>query len=127
MEYLNNFITLEKVRKGEKVKVFVDFQEGLSGFYISPFMLIPFIENAFKHVSTVTNGENKISICLNRKDNDLIAIIENTTEKILKHEVGGIGLKNVKRRLELLYPESHQLSIQEDEEKYCVNLSLRIA
>jgi LytS/YehU family sensor histidine kinase len=127
IEYLNNFITLEKVRKGEKVKVLVDFQEGLSGFYISPFMLIPFIENAFKHVSTVTNGENKISICLKRKDNDLIASIENTTEKIQKHEVGGIGLKNVKRRLELLYPESHQLSIQEDEEKYCVNLTLRIA
>lgn len=127
IEYLNNFITLEKVRKGEKVKVQVDFQEGLSGFYISPFMLIPFIENAFKHVSTVTNGENRISICLKRKDNDLIATIENTTEKILKHEVGGIGLKNVKRRLELLYPESHQLSLLEDEEKYCVNLSLRIA
>lgn len=127
IEYLNNFIILEKVRKGEKVKVQVDFQEGLSGFYISPFMLIPFIENAFKHVSTFANGENKISICLKRKGDELIATIENTTERILKHEVGGIGLKNVKRRLELLYPESHQLSLQEAEDKYCVNLSLQIA
>jgi len=126
IEYLNNFITLEKVRKGEKVKVHVDFKNGLSGFYISPFLLIPFIENAFKHVSTLSAKENKIVLCIKRVGDELIATIENTTEKVLKHEVGGIGLKNVKRRLELLYPESHQLSIHEDDEKYSVNLSLRI-
>ena len=127
IEYLNNFITLEKVRKGEKVKVQVNFQEGLSGFYISPFLLIPFIENAFKHVSNLANAENKITIHVKRVGDELIASIENTVEKILRNEVGGIGLKNVKRRLELLYPETHQLTFHEDAEKYCVNLSLRIA
>ena len=127
IEYLNNFITLEKVRKGEKVKVQVDFKEGLSGFQLSPFLLIPFIENAFKHVSNLGSRENKITIRIKREGNELIANIENTTEKMLKYEVGGIGLKNVKRRLELLYPGSHQLSVHEDDEKYCVNLSLQIA
>jgi LytS/YehU family sensor histidine kinase len=127
IEYLNNFIMLEKIRKGEKVRIQVNFDENLSGFYISPFLLIPFVENAFKHVSNLANGQNKIGISMKRDGDKLIATIENTTDKILNKEVGGIGLKNVKRRLELLYPDSHQLSSHEDDEKYCVNLSLLIA
>ena len=128
IEYLNNFITLERVRKGDKVNVRVDMNGSLSGFQISPFMLIPFVENAFKYVSNFSNKENLIYIGLHRKDDQLNIQIENTTERLLVNPVvGGIGLKNVKRRLELLYPESHQLIVKENENKYSVFLSLTIA
>lgn len=126
IEYLQNFITLEKIRKGDKINVQVEMNGSLSGFQISPFMLIPFVENAFKHVSNLSGNANKISIKLYREADELHATIENTTERIISNGVGGIGLKNVKRRLELLYPESHQLTIQDQEDKYAVQLTLKI-
>ena len=126
IEYLQNFITLEKIRKGDKISVQVDMNGSLSGFQISPFMLMPFVENAFKHVSNLSSKANSISIKLYREEDKLHATIENTTERIVSNGVGGIGLKNVKRRLELLYPESHQLIIQDQEDMYSVQLTLKI-
>ncbi len=127
LEYLHNFIALEKIRKGEKLSVHVEQHGNLSGFELSPFLLIPFVENAFKHVSTAAGHENKISIRLHRESNRLIVNIENTTEKTMLYDVGGIGLKNVRRRLELLYPGSHELDISEKDAQYTVYLSLTIA
>ena len=127
IEYLKNFITLEKIRKGEKVNVKFELDGNLSGFEISPFMVIPFVENAFKHVSNFSDGSNVISITMRRVEDQLHVNVENTTEKTISTGVGGIGLKNVKRRLELLYPETHQLSIREDHDKYYVHLSLKIS
>jgi LytS/YehU family sensor histidine kinase len=126
LEYLHNFIALEKIRKGEKIKVNVEQHGNLSGFELSPFLLIPFVENAFKHVST-GQKENIISIILQRENNTLTARIENTTEKKVAQVVGGIGLQNVRRRLELLYPDLHKLDIHENDAEYAVSLSLTIS
>jgi sensor histidine kinase YesM len=123
---IQNFIALEQIRKGEKVKVTLDLPDGLSGFEISPFLLIPFVENAFKHVSNSTQG-NTICIEFKRETGRFLAAIENTTDNLIKNEVGGIGLKNVKRRLELLYPGKHALQIVEHPGKFKVHLSLDIA
>jgi two-component system LytT family sensor kinase len=124
--YLHNFIALEKIRKGEKIKVHIEQHGNLSGFELSPFLLMPFVENAFKHVST-GEKENVISIILERENNTLTARIENTTEKKVAQVVGGIGLQNVRRRLELLYPGSHKLDIDENDSEYAVHLSLTIS
>lgn len=125
LDYLHNFIALEKIRKGEKINVQLEQQGNLSGFELSPFLLMPFVENAFKHVST-GGKENVISILLQRDNNTLVARIENTTEKREAQRVGGIGLQNVMRRLELLYPGAHQLDIHEKDTHYSVHLSLTI-
>ncbi len=126
MEYLKNFVALEKIRKGEKVRVELVIGEGMSGFMIAPFMLIPFLENAFKHVSTSSDRENKISIAFSRMDNQFTATFFNTSDNLKRNEVGGIGLKNVKRRLELLYAYKHELEIKEESNAYAVNLSINI-
>jgi two-component system, LytTR family, sensor kinase len=126
IEYLNNFIALEKIRKGEKVKVTFEQQGNLSGFEIAPFLLIPFFENAFKYVSTVSVHENAIHIVLKRDNDQLVALIDNTTDNIIHQGVGGIGLKNVRRRLELLYPGKHSLEIGDGVGLYSVHLSLTI-
>jgi two-component system LytT family sensor kinase len=99
LEYLKNFIALEQVRKGEKIKVSVEQQGELSGFEIAPFMLIPFVENAFKHVSNFSSGKNIIGIEFKREADWFKAIIENTTDNLIKNEVGGIGLKNVRTKI----------------------------
>jgi LytS/YehU family sensor histidine kinase len=126
LEYLHNFIALERIRKGEKLNVRLEQHGNLSGFELSPFMLMPFVENAFKHVST-GGKENSISIVLERENDKLLARIENTTERTVPQDVGGIGLKNVRRRLELLYPGLHALDIRENDVQYSVYLSLTIA
>jgi LytS/YehU family sensor histidine kinase len=88
--------------------------------------LIPFVENAFKYVSNFSQG-NTICIQFGRTGDRFTAKIENTTDNLIKNEVGGIGLKNVRRRLELLYPGKHELQVAERAGKFTVHLSLEIA
>jgi two-component system, LytTR family, sensor kinase len=127
VEYLNNFVALEKIRKGDKIKVDLLASTELQGFQVAPFMLIPFLENAFKYVSGFSSSENKIIIKLWREENLFHAHFFNTTDNLIRSEVGGIGHKNVKRRLELIYPNKHQLEILEKPGTYKVMLSLDIA
>ncbi len=124
MEYLRNFVELEKIRKGGKVKVSFEISEGTSGLMIAPFMLIPFLENAFKHVSTYSDKENFIQVSISRHADSLKASFLNSSDNLVRHEVGGIGLKNVKRRLELLYPAKHVLAIKDEAEIFEVDLTL---
>jgi two-component system LytT family sensor kinase len=126
VEYLNNFVALEKIRKGDKIKVDLIASSELQGFQVAPFMLIPFLENAFKYVSGFSASENKIIIKLWRDENRFHAHFFNTTDNLVRAEVGGIGHKNVKRRLELIYPNNHQLEILEKPGTYKVMLSLDI-
>lgn len=125
--YLDNFVSLEKLRKGEKVKVRVKHEGELSGFEIAPFLLIPFFENAFKYVSNFSDTENIIDITLKRHDSTFTADIINTCDNLAKNDVGGIGLRNVSRRLELLYPGKHQLVIHDQDGLYSVHLALSLA
>lgn len=124
IEYLNNFITLEKLRKGDKVTVHYQQDGNLNGFLIAPFMLIPFLENAFKFISNYKEKPNEIHILLKRDEERLTACFKNTYEEIPRNGVGGIGLKNVKRRLDLLYPQKHLLQIDHHQETYSVTLTL---
>ncbi|MCI0750608.1 MAG: histidine kinase [Flammeovirgaceae bacterium] len=125
IEYVKNFIALERMRKSDKVRVNIEI-ESLSGFEIAPFLLIPFLENAFKYVSNYNDLENFIEIKLSRQGDKLRVNFINTTDRVLKTNVGGIGLKNVKRRLELLYPGKHDLSIRDEDGMYSVDLRLEI-
>ena len=126
LEYLQNYIALEKLRKGDKIKVEYTPEGNLAGFQIAPFLLIPFLENAFKFVSNNGNGLNEIRFRLTRTDDRLTAVFYNTHDALPKGPVGGIGLKNVKRRLELLYPNRHTLDIEQTPNTYTVTLTLTL-
>jgi len=127
LEYLQNYMALEKLRKGERVKVEFATEGNLSGFQIAPFMLIPFLENAFKYVSNYADYPNTIRVEFLRSNEKFTARFFNTHESLPPGAVGGIGLKNVKRRLELLYPDQYELTIEEKPDTYFVTLSLKIA
>ncbi|WP_159453755.1 sensor histidine kinase [Ohtaekwangia koreensis] len=127
LEYIQNYIALEKIRKGDRVHVEYSSEGMMSGFLIAPFMLIPFLENAFKYVSNYPDFANTIRVKLLRTDSQLVVTFFNTHENLPRNTVGGIGLKNVKRRLELLYPDQYQLAIEEKPGTYSVTLSLKIA
>lgn len=127
LDYLDNFIELEKIRKGNRLKLEFLKEGQLQGFELAPLMLIPFLENTFKHLSSYTDRPNLIQIRISRKGNLLEAEFFNTCDSNRKTEVGGIGLQNIKRRLELVYPGRYQLKLQPGENEYLVNLKIDIS
>jgi LytS/YehU family sensor histidine kinase len=128
INYIRNYTALQQIRKEEDLVVHLTINPEVRGFTIAPLLFIAFIENAFKYVSNNESEENKVEISLNRQDGFLLFRTFNTKEKNpgrpLKHQ--GIGIANVKRRLELLYPGRHDLSIQEADHSYEVTLKIQV-
>ena len=132
IEYLESFIALQKMRFGDGVEVIfdkkLDFVHSSDGFeyLIEPMLLIPFVENAFKHGIGMIS-QPFIYINLEVKDNqmrfDVVNKLDKTTDEA-KDADSGIGLKNVSRRLELLYGSSHHLKAEIEGEKFIVNLKI---
>ncbi|HXA00422.1 MAG TPA: histidine kinase [Cytophagaceae bacterium] len=120
IEYLNNYIELQKMRVRGDVNIIFLTKGNFSENVIEPMLLIPFIENAFKHGS-------EISIDLNLTGNTMYLKIENRVNPNKENDkASGIGLNNVKRRLNLLYAERHKLSIEENKDKYIVQLKITL-
>jgi len=124
--YISNYIALQKSRMNERVSVQFDHQ--LDGHvYIAPLMLITFIENAFKYVGFDEQQDNRISILLKYSEARLEFAIFNTKDGFLSklsEDASGLGIANVKRRLELLYPGRYDLKVNDDTAGFTVNLTL---
>lgn len=124
--YMNDYIALEKLRKGNTVQLNYEVKESVKDFSIAPLLIIAFVENAFKHLSS--DEENYIHILMDRQNNTFTLRIENSKDEMpVQQEAGGIGQINVKRRLELLYPNQHQLKIYDSPKKYLVLLSIQLS
>ncbi len=128
MDYLNDYVKLQRLRKGENYQITFNQSENIKNFLIEPLLLIPFVENSFKHLSHFDKEKNQVKIDVSRESNHIHLRVDNTIngERINKKNNGGIGLINVKRRLELLYPQKHTLEIVEDKDWYKVNLNIEI-
>lgn len=127
LQYLQDYVDLQKLRKEDKYSVSFQYTSRVSGFDIEPLLLIPFVENAFKHVSAHGDNKDYIQIGLDRLNGSLIFNTENSTASIRSTDPHcGIGLQNVKRRLELLYPDKHELVITQRDNSYSIQLKLKI-
>jgi two-component system, LytTR family, sensor kinase len=125
LTYLLNYIELQRLRKDDNYIITFDSGEGVKDFSIAPLLMIVFVENAFKHVSNYSDRNNEISISLQRSDSAFTMKVTNTKDSHVNGKaVGGIGLRNVKRRLDLLYNGSHTLHIQDNPGLYSVELSI---
>jgi two-component system LytT family sensor kinase len=129
--YIENFIALEKLRQEPGMKINVHLPSNACSLYIAPFVLMPFIENAFKHVAKQKEEQGEINIHISIKQETLLLEVSNTTnEQQQLVEViayGGIGLVNVQRRLELIYPQQHELQIEDNGDEYKVRLGLQLS
>jgi LytS/YehU family sensor histidine kinase len=128
-DFIKNFIQLEKLRLGEHIQVTDNMESVADYFQIAPFILLPFVENAFKHVSQNENETNSINIESAVRDNVFHLTVRNTCEDGNREGAklnGGIGLQNVKRRLELLYPGKYNLDIKKENKIHTVNLKLNV-
>ena len=126
VEYLKSFIELQQLRFKPDNFVKFNITGDTEGFTIAPMIFIPFVENAFKHGSKKVDSPG-IIITLNVDDKKTIFEVMNfatTEEKSNKDTVGGIGLQNVKRRLELLYKDKYKISLSQPENQYIVKLEI---
>lgn len=121
--YLQNYVALQRARSNENLQIDLDVQIQNKEIKIAPLLFIPFIENAFKFSTRDDNRTNHIEISLKQSDNRIVFTCSNNYEDSTQ-DTGGIGLSNVKRRLELLYKDRYTLEIQKDVTNYSVNLTL---
>jgi len=130
-EYLESYVALQKLRFGRDVKIIfnMELSDEESNGNIEPMLLIPFIENAFKHGTGYVNHPFiQISLSVNRRE--LVFLVRNkfdAAKHASKDECSGIGLNNVRSRLTLLYPNRHDLVINADKNVFSINLILKLS
>ncbi|MCZ4242604.1 sensor histidine kinase [Pedobacter punctiformis] len=131
LDYLNNYIDLQKLRTSRSADIRIDTQieEQLNNLHITPMLLIPFVENAFKHGISLQQP-SYIKITLQTKESTLYFDISNSiyikADNDPEKLKSGIGLENVKQRLALLYMGKHELIIRETAKEFFVHLTLQL-
>ncbi|MDP2174601.1 MAG: histidine kinase [Bacteroidota bacterium] len=132
LQFIKDYIELEKLRLGEKTTINISTQGNLKGIQIEPFLFINFIENAFKHGANPTLGKSFISIqyLIDEENKTLFFKISNSKPNKLNNlnhnSIGGIGLKNVQTRLNILYPNKHEIKIADETDTYTVSLKIKL-
>ncbi|MDI1323466.1 MAG: histidine kinase [Algoriphagus sp.] len=131
INYLRNYLDLQMLRFGKESKLEVDIQisEELCHGEIAPMLLIPFVENAFKHgISLKEKSRIKLNLrCIAGSVHlDLVNSVHPEKPAENSREESGIGLDNVKKRLELVYPNKHQLNIIKNDSDFFVHLSIQL-
>jgi sensor histidine kinase YesM len=129
VNYVRNYLDLERLRQGKNMEISFEVNGTIAQQKIAPLMFIPFLENSFKHGASNHLAEGGfVHIKLNIEEHNVHLFIENSKPEVpIRHtgkRSGGIGLVNVKRRLNLLYPEQYKLKIEEKPTTYTVNLYL---
>ena len=131
LHYIRNYVAIQTLRmeKGSDVRLAIG--EGMCDFSIAPLLILPIVENAFKHVSNFKEPQkNKIHLTIENPDKkNLFVKVINTYDSLdsQKHlmETGGLGIQNVRRRLELLYPGRHELHIGKEQDTFHTTLKLQ--
>lgn len=126
--YLQDYVDLQKLRREVHDEVQFTCSDSVKGFLIEPLLLMPFVENSFKHLSHFSSGKkNRVEIDADRVNGEFRFSVVNTIDySSTKDPIGGIGLKNVKRRLELLYDKKHELQVKESGELFKIELKIKI-
>jgi len=127
IKIIENYIELEKIRFSNRVDINFTTDLKSQGIQIPPMLIIPFIENAFKHGVAKSIEKSWIKISIKETDGALNILVANSkTQSKVEDKTGGIGLMNVKKRLSLLYKEKYELNIFEKQMQYTVSLSIPI-
>lgn len=124
---IENYVSLEKIRYGDRVKI--SFQKDITGKEkIAPLLLLTFIENAFKHGVKEEINQATIEIEIAKNNEELNFSIKNTKPKGIEivEEKKSIGLQNIKKQLDLLYPKAYDLMIQNQPTSFTANLKLNV-
>ena len=125
VDYIKNFISLQQLKDEDIKNIKTELDQVDGNLLIEPMLLIPFVENSFKH-SKIEDEAGWLDLSLSTGAKSLNFAISNSKPAFghRKDSVGGVGLENVKRRLGLLYPDRHLLEITEDDSSFHVKLNI---
>ncbi|WP_339836983.1 histidine kinase [uncultured Maribacter sp.] len=128
IDYIENYIKLFSLKSSKTYPITTTFSIENQNIQIVPMLLIPFLENALKHSNIEKVTGTFINLKINATENSIDFELENSKPefKIVKDDVGGIGIENVKKRLAILYPNRHELVINETSQAFKVNLKLQL-
>ncbi|GGI57481.1 sensor histidine kinase [Winogradskyella haliclonae] len=130
IQYLENYMSLEKIRLEDSTEIHFIKSGDTASKKIAPMLFIVFIENAFKHLGVSKDKKSSVSVLIESLNNQLIFKSRNSIDAVgvnhnsMETTNNGIGLKNAKKRLALLYPDKHQLIITKNDNSYDVSLTL---
>jgi hypothetical protein len=127
--YIKNYIELQKNRYENKLDASINVYDEINDLYIAPLLLLPLIENSFKHGIDNSIKQSWLRVDVSRQDDNFSIKIENSVEEKQQSasmKNGGIGLKNVQKRLQLIYPNAHEFKIIEEPHSYLVVLKITI-
>lgn len=130
IEYIKSYISLQMLRFGDSVKTSIDVQGDIEVHTIEPMLLIPFVENAFKHgTGTLDTAQIAITLAVDEKTRRMRFTVTNDVGPAddSKDSSSGIGIANVRRRLAILYPDKHDLSIMNSNNLFVIDLSIYLA
>jgi hypothetical protein len=132
LAYIDNYIEFEKIRIGDRLVLTTDIEKvSDSPLKIAPMLLIVFIENAFKHSKNTADEKIYINLSLKIWGNSILFYAKNSHQKKAEENTvinksSGFGLVNVNKRLQLLYPNQHEIEIENEETSYIVSLKLKM-
>lgn len=126
IKLIRNYIGLEKVRYGKRLDMQVEIEGDYNNKMIVPLLIIPFVENCFKHGASVMRGQQWIKLNIHIKNDQLEFNLSNSKpiDAPGTNNTKGIGLANVQKRLQLLYPEKHFIKIESASDSYIVHLQV---
>ncbi len=127
LEFIENYLLLEEKRLSKRCTIEFVIDGNLSNHQIAPMLLIPFVENAIKHGAQATNEDSSIEINALVTNEELhFSVVNSKPKTVASSKRKGMGLENVKRRLNLLYPNLHALEINNQGHEYHVSLTINI-
>jgi len=127
LDFINNYIELEKLRYGKRLKINLELDIGEDETQIAPLLLFPFVENSFKHGASKKINDAWISIRVRTRKDEILFDVKNNKTRAHTSDPdfgGGVGLENVRKRLDILYPHQHRLAINEDETTFSISLNI---
>jgi len=126
IEMMKNYIDLEKERYGDKIDVSVNVVGDFCNKYISPLLILPFLENAFTHGASEQLDRPWMSFDISLKDNLLKCKVVNSKDELVPNSQSGVGIDNVKKRLEFLYHDKFDLKLADQGDFFVVSLTLEL-
>ena len=129
VEHLQNFVEMQRLRVGEKARISFEVKGEPVNFEIAPLLFLPLVENGFKHGVKGETESAFIDIRLEILPGQLIFKVENnkgTLDEVEKNRSKGVGLQNLRRRLELIYPERHQLEVIDGIQVFAIVLKIHL-
>ena len=127
LKMVNEYIELERIRYGNKLEIHIDFPDNAGEFAMAPLLLLPFVENCFKHGTSNMLEHPWLNLHISIEQYQMTMKLINSKSSVQHSDhKQGIGIENVRRRLELIYPGKHDLVINDEEELFIVQLKLEL-